>query len=361
MLLVHVYVPRWAIGPITQSWTLATEICVLCIPTRLVRSAVAPDAATVRQPARGAHPLDRRGPGVVVRGRASSGAQVWCWHRHVRFHRAGGGRHPGRVAHLAPEPPRRVRDRRGACSVARVGSGATTVGVVAGWPATQSRPLALWVVSTALDLPRCSRDSTARQTHWRHLLFLVIAAGVVAPSALGSARRRRRQNSPGRTPAAPWRPPPSAARLATGAALASYGVYLWHQWVTREWFARNGSSCHFQAPFVDRARGGAGRFGRCWRLSLTGSWSDLRQRWPPVAAEARRPPRLDNWGLSRSLDGLRGLAILAVLGTHVVFLDGGSRSWALGGGFLGVDVFLGLSAFLIAAVLLQRARSAPRA
>ena len=58
-------------------------------------------------------------------------------------------------------------------------------------------------------------------------------------------------------------------------------------------------------------------------------------------------------GPTPRLDGLRGLAILAVLGTHVVFLDSGSATWSLRGGFLGVDVFLGLSAFLISAVLLR--------
>lgn len=58
-------------------------------------------------------------------------------------------------------------------------------------------------------------------------------------------------------------------------------------------------------------------------------------------------------GPQPSLDGLRGVAILAVLGTHVIFLDSGSPTWSLRGGFLGVDVFLGLSAFLIAAVLLR--------
>ena len=53
------------------------------------------------------------------------------------------------------------------------------------------------------------------------------------------------------------------------------------------------------------------------------------------------------------LDGLRGLAILAVLATHMSFLDMGRTRWALSGGFLGVDVFLVLSGFLIGAVLLR--------
>lgn len=59
----------------------------------------------------------------------------------------------------------------------------------------------------------------------------------------------------------------------------------------------------------------------------------------------------------RELDGLRGLAILAVLGTHIVFLDNGDPTWSLRGGFLGVDVFLVLSGFLIGGVLLREART----
>lgn len=58
----------------------------------------------------------------------------------------------------------------------------------------------------------------------------------------------------------------------------------------------------------------------------------------------------------RELDGLRGLAILGVLGTHVVFLDQGDPTWSLRGGFLGVDVFLVLSGFLIGGILLREAQ-----
>lgn len=54
-----------------------------------------------------------------------------------------------------------------------------------------------------------------------------------------------------------------------------------------------------------------------------------------------------------SLDGLRGLAIAAVLGTHVIFVAPGEYSWLLPGGYLGVDVFLVLSGFLITATLLR--------
>lgn len=71
---------------------------------------------------------------------------------------------------------------------------------------------------------------------------------------------------------------------------------------------------------------------------------------PWLESTAAQPRML---GPQRSLDGLRGVAIVAVLGTHVIFLDSGSPTWSLRGGFLGVDLFLGLSAFLIAAVLLR--------
>lgn len=73
------------------------------------------------------------------------------------------------------------------------------------------------------------------------------------------------------------------------------------------------------------------------------------------ARHGELPPR--ELGVHRELDGLRGLAILAVLATHVIFLDGGSNRWALRGGFLGVDVFLVLSGFLICAVLVREAAS----
>lgn len=53
------------------------------------------------------------------------------------------------------------------------------------------------------------------------------------------------------------------------------------------------------------------------------------------------------------LDGLRGLAIAAVLAMHIVFLGDGAQNLELPGGFLGVDIFVVLSAFLISSVLLR--------
>lgn len=70
-----------------------------------------------------------------------------------------------------------------------------------------------------------------------------------------------------------------------------------------------------------------------------------------TAAQGRAPTR--EFGRHRELDGLRGLAILGVLATHVVFLDQGDPTWSLRGGFLGVDVFLVLSGFLIGGILLR--------
>jgi peptidoglycan/LPS O-acetylase OafA/YrhL len=73
----------------------------------------------------------------------------------------------------------------------------------------------------------------------------------------------------------------------------------------------------------------------------------------PTVARSRAtsaPPRL---GTRPALDGLRGAAVLAVLGAHVgQFVLPGHEFWPLQGGFLGVDVFLVLSGFLIAALLL---------
>ncbi len=68
---------------------------------------------------------------------------------------------------------------------------------------------------------------------------------------------------------------------------------------------------------------------------------------PPVAApptgSLRSPARL---GYSKPLDGIRGLAVLAVLGHNL------GIEW-LQGGFFGVDIFFALSGFLITTLLLE--------
>src|SRR6185436_16355817 len=53
-------------------------------------------------------------------------------------------------------------------------------------------------------------------------------------------------------------------------------------------------------------------------------------------------------GRRPALDGVRALAVLAVVGYH---FGGGASSW-LPGGFLGVDVFFVLSGYLITSILL---------
>ncbi|MEZ5268935.1 MAG: acyltransferase [Microthrixaceae bacterium] len=203
----------------------------------------------------------------------------------------------------------------------------------------------------------------------------MIAAGVVAPSAFARGTRdavgetavgetavgetavgetavgEAADTSGHPSASAGWRPPAWAARVATGAALASYGVYLWHQWVTHEWFTER-NLADFQAPFPSVLA--VVVVGSTVLAAIT-YWFVERPATtlaPGVGGgSVVEPPR--RLGPQRSLDGLRGLAIVAVLGTHVVFLDAGSDTWSLRGGFLGVDIFLGLSAFLIAAVLLR--------
>ena len=54
----------------------------------------------------------------------------------------------------------------------------------------------------------------------------------------------------------------------------------------------------------------------------------------------------------RALDGLRGAAVLGVLGFHLATLDGGDRAGVLPGGWLGVDAFFTLSGYLITSLLL---------
>ena len=142
----------------------------------------------------------------------------------------GRGRREGRPADLVAQPPGRLRHR---CYRRRAVGVRTGAAHAAGWRGsgpTWRRQLALWIASAHIDLPPVFTGFDGWQTHARHLLFLVVAAGVVLPSAFAMAA------------AEPWRPAPCGvlARLAAGAALASYGVYLWHQWVTTEWFRSRG-------------------------------------------------------------------------------------------------------------------------
>ncbi|MBT5140128.1 MAG: acyltransferase, partial [Acidimicrobiaceae bacterium] len=58
-------------------------------------------------------------------------------------------------------------------------------------------------------------------------------------------------------------------------------------------------------------------------------------------------------GRIEGLDGLRAMAVLAVLGYHL-------RPSAVPGGFLGVDVFFVISGFLITTLLIREQRTAGR-
>ncbi len=58
-----------------------------------------------------------------------------------------------------------------------------------------------------------------------------------------------------------------------------------------------------------------------------------------------------------ALDGVRGFAVLAVMLHHLIFLDPERPEWLLRGGFLGVDIFLVLSAFLISSSIHREIKS----
>jgi peptidoglycan/LPS O-acetylase OafA/YrhL len=372
VLLVHIYVPRFAIGPITQSWTLATEISFYAfLPLWFLLNG---------------RLADRRGAGRAERVRwLAAGLAGWVvvaavWRAGVvaltdTFDLDAVGAIDTRGALLTWLPNHLDAFAIGVGLALWLETGrARRLGAAARLGCYAGAMAALWLASTALDLPPVFTGFDGPQTFGRHLLFLVVAAGVVAPSALAGAAPAGaaqagavpvgaagavpvgaagaadpdggEEAGVGRRPAAGL-----AARLAAGAALASYGLYLWHQWVTTQWFEER-SLLDFRAPFVTTlvvvVVASAALAGLTYwfverpSTTLTTGLGGGRPQWP-----ARR------LGPQPRLDGLRGAAILAVLATHVVFLDSGSDRWALRGGFLGVDVFLGLSAFLIAAVLLR--------
>jgi peptidoglycan/LPS O-acetylase OafA/YrhL len=68
---------------------------------------------------------------------------------------------------------------------------------------------------------------------------------------------------------------------------------------------------------------------------------------PEPRTEPTAPPAGFRLGYRPALDGLRGLAVLAVMAHHSPLRD------LAGGGFLGVDLFFVLSGFLITALLLE--------
>lgn len=343
--LLHIYNPATAIGPITQSWSLATEVSfylffplwciglrwwfrrtdldraariraivfsvVLWIPVALVwrlgvvaltdtYDLAAPDGIDER----GAfltwlpNHLDTFGIGVLL--------AIWIEN--------------GRVRRVAPAA-------RALCYAVAAA--------------------ALWVSAAHLDLPPLFTGFDGPQTLWRHWLYLLCAAALVLPSAAALGARGQRSTADAAASDGPWVAP--LTKAVTGAALASYGVYLWHQLVTEAWFERR-ALVEFVSPFLSTLL--VVLVGSTVLAAIT-YW--LVERPAGDLGTGRLlADSGDSQALGRhpELDGLRGLAVLAVLGTHIVFLAAGSETWALRGGFLGVDVFLVLSGFLIGSVLI---------
>ena len=374
VLLVHVYNPQWAIGPITQSWSLATELAFYAfLPAWFAILRRRLDADGIEDPVRRARWV---GGGLFIWVLIAIGWRtgVVLGTNTYDFNLAGAVDTRGALLTWLPNHLDAFAIGVGLALALEAGW-ARPLSVATRWVSYAVSALALWWVSTGLDLPPVFTGFDGPQTHLRHLLFLVIAAGVVAPSAFARGTRgavgdtavgdtaigdtavgeaavgEAADASGDRSAPAGWRPPAWAARVATGAALASYGVYLWHQWVTHEWFTER-NLADFQAPFPSVLA--VVVVGSTVLAAIT-YWFVERPATTLATGvgggSVVEPPR--RLGPQRSLDGLRGLAIVAVLGTHVVFLDAGSDTWSLRGGFLGVDIFLGLSAFLIAAVLLR--------
>ena len=347
--LTHIYRPAWAIGPITQSWSLATELSFyLLVPLWFGLSR---------------NVLDRAG--VVARDRRLRwmGLSMVGWVVVAFAWRAGvvavtdtyDFTDPAAVdvrGALLTWLPNHLDTFAVGIALAVVGELGVVRRVALGARAAcyVVSAAALWIASSALDLPPLHTGFDGPQTLARHTLFVVCAALVVAPSALaprpptGSVVQSAR-------PGARF-VQQNGFRVASAVGLGSYGVYLWHQLVATEWMERPGH-LDFQVAFptmlvVVLVASAA--------LAAASYWLVEKSPQPMVEAVLDAPPTVvepRKLGPSPTLDGLRGLSILAVLGTHVIFVDPPNQHGLLRGGFLGVDVFLVLSGFLICATLLR--------
>lgn len=343
VLLVHVYQPSTAIGPITQSWSLATEIAFyaflpLCFTVARRWAAARPgidEAARRRVVAvmllgwvlvavvfRAVAVAATSPFNVAVGGVDTRGAVLTWMPNHLDEFAVG----TGLALWLESKPLRRVS------VLSRVVSYLVAAA-------------ALWTASSALDLPPLYTGFNGVQTFARHGLFVVCAAALVAPSAL-SVSRAKGSGSLRRSAT-----PPRWWRWAEAGALGSYGVYLWHQLVMTRWMHGRGYR-DFLAPFPTSLLA-VGVVSSA--LAAITYWMVERPSRPLALARWREAPATPSrvLGVAPALDGLRGLSIVAVLGTHIVFLASGDATWSLRGGFLGVDVFLVLSGFLIGATLLR--------
>jgi len=363
VLLVHPYNPSWAIGPITQSWSLATELAFYAfVPLWFWLCRAWCDYRRVEDTGRRTRFLVAGLIGWVLVAMAWRVGVVVLTDRYVL---GTPGAVDTRGALLTWLPNHLDTFAVGAAMALWLESGrAVALGLWTRIGCYLVAAAALWTASNALGLPPVYTGFDGPQTLGRHALFVLCAAVLVLPSAavLGARRDVGRSHAgvsgtAGTAGAADagGRTPEWAMRVATAAAFASYGIYLWHQWVTDQWFERRGLP-DFQAAFLPAvvvvAVGSTVLAAiTYWSVERPSSSLALGSPFPgPAAAAAAEPRQL---GRQRHLDGLRGLAVLAVLATHVVFLDSGNERFALRGGFLGVDVFLALSGFLIGAVLLR--------
>lgn len=343
--LLHIYRPSTAIGPITQAWSLATELAYYAfVPLWF--------AGCRRWCAR--RSMDRSSRARLIAG----GLVAWVavallWRLGViaatqPFDVTTPGGVDTRGALLTWLPNHLDTFAVGAALALALELGTIKAfGPVARLTSYGVAATSLWIASAHLDLPPLHTGFDGPQTLARHALFVVCAAALVAPSV--AALRA----DPGRVRAA-LRDRPTVRvleRVAAGAALASYGVYLWHQLVTEKWFEWQGFA-DFVAPFATSLA-----FVTVVSVALAAStyWAVERPAsdlFTGRVARDRDEPR--PLGRHPRLDALRGVAVLGVLATHVVFLDDGDPTWSLRGGFLGVDIFLVLSGFLIGSVLLER-------